>query len=207
MPWCRTVCWDDAVWNRQSKCQKNKHRDCNYPRNNKTSWNRVWHGGLTTRVSQRQPVTMDWKQCAHGGWLEPIVRRLVYHQTKSQVPEINHWWSNSRPRLSPSSQLNAAKTEQRLAAAQVYKPGIGDSVVHHRPDGIIARCHTSRVGDLVRRERDVRVLENSRCTPLMSQSKWGPSMDCQHPQCGAFEYRESATTRRARRTPRNACSL
>ncbi len=32
--------------------------------------------GLTVGVSHRQPLTVVWKLLPHGGWLEPMVRRL-----------------------------------------------------------------------------------------------------------------------------------
>ena len=37
--------------------------------------------GLTVRVRHRQPLTVDWKLRAHGGWLEPMVRPTGHVET------------------------------------------------------------------------------------------------------------------------------
>lgn len=53
-----------------------ENQQCNLPPFGVCLWLRIAHGvrvGLTTRMSHRQALTVDWKLRAYGGWLEPMI--------------------------------------------------------------------------------------------------------------------------------------
>ena len=66
---------------------------------------------ITRRVSHRQPLTVDWKLRAHGGWLEPMVgrshrevltsftRSVSIQTTWSRLGRSSIWPKSSNPRI------------------------------------------------------------------------------------------------------------